>query len=142
MADLGGRCAFAAAGMGLALLAGCGPSSKPAGPPQSAAPTASSAHLAAPQSAVTALTPPMPDPDHDDRPDRAKSDDFFGHLSRVHANMNAVDADFIDRVRAAMRAGSQADAKQLLADYRTLIAADIAALPGPPRLSGCFAKAA
>ena len=84
----------------------------------------------------------MPDPDHDDRPDRAKADDFAGHLQRIQANMAAVDTEFLSRVRAAMQAGAQGDAKQVLADYRTLIAADIAALPAGPRLSGCFAKAA
>ena len=131
------------AALALALLAGCGPSPKPgaAAPPPASNATAG-AHLAPPQGADTAITPPMPDPDHDERPDRAKADDFAGRLQRIQANMAAVDAAFIGRVRTAMRAGAQADATQLLADYRGLIAADIAALPAAPRLAGCFARAA
>jgi len=131
-----------AAALSLALLAGCGPSPKPPGAAPPAASNATAAHLVAPQGADTAISPPMPDPDHDPRPDRAKAADFAAHLQRTQANMAAVDTDFIARVRTAMQAGAQADAAQLLADYRALIAADIAALPGAPHLAGCFARAA
>lgn len=132
----------AASAILLAALVGCGPASTTNGAPPSSSATNAATILAAPQGPDTAIAPLMPDPDHDDRPDRAKADDFAGHLQRIQANMAAVDTEFLSRVRAAMQAGSQADAKQILADYRTLIAADIAALPAPPRLSGCFAKAA
>jgi hypothetical protein len=124
----------------LAALVACGPTPRAANQTQVPADNAA-AGSAAPLSVNTAILPPMPDPDHDDRPDRAKADDFAAHLDRLQANMAGIDADFLTRVRAAMQAGSQADAKQLLAEYRALIAADIAALPSGPRLSGCFARA-
>jgi hypothetical protein len=124
----------------LATLAGCGPASNTA-TPQAAAANAT-AGLAAPQTPDTAILPLMPDPDHDLRPDGVKAGDFTGHLQRISANMAAVDAAFLSRIRAAMEAGSQADAKQLVTDYRGLIAADIAALPASPHLAGCYAKAA
>jgi len=133
-------CSPASAALLTALVA-CGPAPTTNSPSQPQA-TSAGAGVVAPQGADTAILPLMPDPDHDDRSDRAKADDFAGHLQRIQANMAAVDADFLGRVRAAMQAGLQADAKQVLADYRTLIAADIAALPGGPRLSGCFARAA
>lgn len=122
----------------LAALVACGPTSERAS--QAPAPPANStaSGLAAPPSA--AILPPMPDPDP--RPDRAKADDFTAHLERLQANMTAVDANFLGRVRGAMGVGSQADAERVLADYRTLIAADIAALPVGPQLSGCYARAA
>ncbi len=125
----------------LAALAGCGPASNTTSP-SPAAQTNATVGLAAPQTPDTAILPLMPDPDHDMRPDGVKADDFAGHLQRIQANMAAVDADFLTRIRAAMQAGSQTDAKQLLTDYRGLIAADIAALPTSPHLAGCFAKAA
>jgi len=123
----------------LAALIACGPTPKQAS--QGPAPPANTpaSGLAGPQSA--AILPPMPDPDHDPRPDRAKADDFTAHLARLQANMAAVDAAFLGRVRTAMQAASQADAERVLADYRALIAADIAALPSGPHLSGCFARA-
>lgn len=127
-----------------AALVGCGPATNapsPSSQGQSAA-ASPSAGLVAPRTPDTAILPLMIDPAQDTRPDSEKSDDFTGHLQRIQANMAAVDADFLTRVRAAMEAGSQADAKRLIADYRNLIAADIAALPGPPRLTGCFAAAA
>lgn len=135
------RWRLAAIGTLLAALVACGPA-KQANQAQAPAANAAAADLAAPQSAETAVLSPMPEPDHDPRPDRVKADDFAAHLQHLQANMAALDADFLGRVRAALEAGSQADAMRLLADYRTLIAADIAALPGGPRLSGCFAKAA
>jgi hypothetical protein len=125
----------------LAALAGCGPASNSTTPSQTA-PANATARLAAPQTPDTAILPLMPDADHDVRPDGVKADDFAGHLQRIQANMAAVDADFLTRIRASMQAGSQADAKQLLTDYRGLIAADIAALPASPHLAGCFGKAA
>jgi hypothetical protein len=122
----------------LAALVACGPTPKQADQAQAPPANATASGLAAPVSA--AILPPMPDPDT--RPDRAKADDFTAHLERLEANMTAVDADFLGRVRGAMGAGSQADAERVLADYRTLVAADIAALPNGPRLSGCYARAA
>ena len=126
----------------LAALVGCGPAPGPNNAASPSTPSTNAAAITAPQGPDTAIAPLMPDPDHDDRPDRVKTDDFAGHLQRIQANMTAVDTEFLARVRTAMQAGSQADAKQVLADYRTLIAADIAALPGAPRLGGCFARAA
>jgi hypothetical protein len=128
-------------GVLLAAVVGCGPAPKQAGQAEAPSANTTAAGLTAPQSADTALLPPMPDPDHDARPDRAKADDFAAHLERLQANMAAVDADFLGRVRTAMQTPSQADAERVLADYRTLIAADAAALPAGPRLSGCFARA-
>jgi hypothetical protein len=122
-----------------AALVACGPTPTPVGQAQAPPANATVSGLAAPPSA--AILPPMPDPDHDPRPDRAKADDFTAHLERLQGNMTAVDADFLGRVRTAMQAGSQTDAARVLADYRALIAADIAALPSAPRLSGCYAKA-
>jgi hypothetical protein len=133
------RWALAGAGVGLALLTGCGPASNSAAP--SAAP-ASNASSASPTSVapLTAALPPMPDPDTDSRPDRVKFEDFAAHLERQQSDFATADADFLGGVRSARQSGG--DAKLVLAGYRAQIAADIAALPGAPRLSGCFARAA
>ena len=139
MTELAWRWALAGAGVGLALLAGCGPASNSAAPPADAASNADSAGPAnvAP---LTAVLPPMPDPDRDSRPDRVKFEDFAAHLQRQQSDLATADADFLGGVRTARQSGG--DAKLVLAGYRAQIAADIAALPGAPRLSGCFARAA
>jgi hypothetical protein len=82
----------------------------------------------------------MPDPASDGRPDRVKVDDFAAHLERQQSDLAVTDADFLRAARTATQSGG--DAKLVLAGYRSQIAADIAALPGAPRLAGCFAKAA
>ena len=82
----------------------------------------------------------MPDPASDSRPDRVKVDDFAAHLERQQSDLAVTDADFLRVARTATQSGG--DAKLVLAGYRSQIAADIAALPGAPRLAGCFAKAA
>ena len=120
----------------LAALAGCGPSSKPAGPQ-----TPANAPVVLTQPPTVLVLPAAPNPDDDSRPDRAKADDFTGRLDRVQSDLARVDADFLRRIRATLQSATPADAKLTLADYRDQIAADIAALPGPPRLAGCFAKA-
>jgi hypothetical protein len=129
----------AATGLALAALAACGPASNSAAPSSEAASTASNV---GPTSATSALAPlpPMPDPDHDSRPDRVKFDDFAARLERQQSDLAAADADFLRAVRTATQSG--ADAKLVLASYRSQIAAASAALPGPPRLTGCFARAA
>jgi hypothetical protein len=128
------RWAFAA--IALAALAGCGPSSKPAAPQATA-----NATPVLTQPPTVLVLPASPDPDHDARPDRVKADDFTGRLDRVQSDLARVDADFLRRVRATLQSDTPADAKLTLADYRDQIAADIAALPGAPHLTGCFAKA-
>jgi len=124
--------------LAIAALAGCGPASN------SAAPSAGSSNaLSADAAAVGALPaalPPMPDPATDSRPDRVKFDDFAAHLESQQAGLAATDAAFLSAVRTATQSGG--DARLVLAGYRGQIAADIAALPGAPRLAGCFAKAA
>ena len=129
----------AATGLALAALAACGPAPNSAAPPSEAASTASSV---GPTSAASALAPlpPMPDPEHDSRPDRVKFDDFAAHLERQQSDLAVADAGFLRAVRTATQSG--ADAKLVLASYRGQVAAAIAVLPGPPRLTGCFAKAA
>jgi hypothetical protein len=82
----------------------------------------------------------MPDPASDGRPDRVKVDDFAAHLERQQSDLAVTDADFLRAARTATQSGG--DAKLVLAGYRSQIAAAIAALPGAPRLAGCFAKAA
>ncbi len=120
-----------------AVLASCAPATNSAAPPQES--NSATVSLAVTGAPTAAALPPMPDPDHDSRPDRVKFDDFAAHLERQQADLAAADADFLRAVRVATQSG--ADAKIVLAGYRSQIAADIAALPGPPRLSGCFAKA-
>lgn len=139
MTELARRWALAGAGVGLALLAGCGPASNSAAP---SADAASNAASAGPTSVapLTAPLPPMPDPDRDGRPDRVKAEDFAAHLERQQSDLASADADFLGGVRTARQSGG--DAKLVLAGYRAQIAADIAALPGAPRLGGCFARAA
>jgi hypothetical protein len=138
MTGFGMRWAAATAGLAIAALAGCGPASN------TAAPTPASSNALSPDAtavgAATNTLPPMPDPAADSRPDRVKFDDFAAHLERQQSDLAATDAAFLTAVRTATQSGG--DAKQVLAGYRSQIAADIAALPGPPRLSGCFAKAA
>ena len=122
----------------MAVLAGCGPASNSAAPPAGASSEAVNATPAggAPSDAL----PPMPDPARDGRPDRVKFDDFAAHLERQQSDLAATDADFLRAARTATQSGG--DAKLVLAGYRSQIAADIAGLPGAPRLAGCFAKAA
>ena len=134
MTERAWRWAFAA--IALAALAACGPSSEPSAPQ---APTGAPVVLTRPPTGL--VLPPAPNPDDDPRPDRAKADDFTGRLGRVQSDLARIDADFLRRVRATLQSASPADAKLTLADYRDQIAADIAALPGPPHLTGCFAKA-
>src|SRR5580704_12770839 len=78
----------------LAALAACSPTPQAASQANPPPASTTAAGLTAPQSVQTALLAPMPDPDHDERPDRAKGDDFAAHLERLQANMAAVDADF------------------------------------------------
>lgn len=129
----------AAAGLALAALAACGPATNSAAPSSPAASNEANAGPAPAGAPVAAALPPMPDPEHDSRPDRVKFDDFAAHLERQQSDLAAADADFLRAVRTATQSG--ADAKLVLAGYSNQIAADIAALPGPPRLSGCFARA-
>ncbi|HLY78918.1 MAG TPA: hypothetical protein VKQ70_06060, partial [Caulobacteraceae bacterium] len=123
--------------MVVAVLAGCGPGSNSTAPPAGA--DANAASAAAAGLAPTDALPPMPDPAHDNRPDRVKFDDFAAHLERQQSALAAVDAAFLRDARAATESGG--DAKSVLAAYSGQIAAAIAALPGPPRLTGCFARA-
>ena len=128
----------AASGLVLAALAACGPasnSSAPAPAPSNAA-SVGAVPLGAPGAAAL---PPMPDPAHDTRPDRVKFDDFAAHLERLQSDLAATYAAFLRDARTATESGG--DAKSVLAGYSGQIAADIAALPGPPRLGGCFARA-
>ena len=125
-------------GLTLAALAACGQTPNSAAPSPEAASNTSSAGPSDAAPAPAAL-PPMPDPEHDSRPDREKFDDFAAHLERQKIDLAAADADFLRAVRIATQSGP--DGKLVLAGYRSQIAADIAALPGPPRLSGCFATA-
>jgi hypothetical protein len=124
--------------LAIAALAGCGPASNTA-VPAAGAPDAATPAGPGVSAAANAL-PPMPDPVSDDRPDAVKADDFAAHLERQQSDLAATDAAFLTAVRGAIQ--SAGDAKQVLALYRSQIAADIAGLPGPPRLSACFAKAA
>jgi hypothetical protein len=128
-----------AAGLAIGALAGCGPAPNSAAPPADTGSNTASAGPAAIATPADAL-PPMPDPDHDNRPDRVKFDDFGAHLDRQQSDLAATDADFLRAARTATQSGG--DAKSVLAGYRGQIAADIAALPGPPHLAGCFIKAA
>jgi hypothetical protein len=138
MAGFGRQWAAAAASLAIAALASCGLASNSAAPAagSSNALSADAAAVGAPSNAL----PPMPDPAGDARPDRVKFDDFAAHLEGGQSNLAATDAAFLGAVRTATQSGG--DAKQVLAGYRSQIAADIAALPGAPRLTGCFAKAA
>ena len=134
-------CSLVATGTLVAALAGCGPAPNSASA-SGESPNATAAAPAAASGGVTAAAlPPMPDPDHDSRPDRVKFDDFAAHLERQQSDLAAADADFLPAARAAMQSGAQSNAKLVLAGYRSQIGADIAALPAPPRLSGCFARA-
>jgi len=132
------RLGGAATGLALAAaLASCAPATNSAAPPSQA--NAASESPGAISAPTAAALPPMPDPDHDSRPDRVKVDDFAAHLERQQSDLAAADGEFLRAVRVATQSGG--DAKIVLAGYRSQIAADIAALPGPPRLSGCFARA-
>ena len=139
MTGLRRRWATVAAGLAVGALAGCGPASNSAAPPAGAASNAMSAGPTSVGAPADAL-PPMPDPDRDSRPDRVKFDDYAAHLERQQSDLAATDADFLRAVRVATQSGG--DAKAVLAGYRGQIAAAIAALPGAPRLAGCFARAA
>jgi hypothetical protein len=132
------RLRFAA--VALTALAGCGPSSKPAAPPQ--------ASPAAPATAVEpmglgrpAVYAPMGPAELDHRPDALKSADFADRLDEIWKNQVTTDADFLGRIRNAFQ-GTQADAKALVSEFRDRVAEDRLALPEAPRLSGCFARAA
>jgi hypothetical protein len=116
----------------LTALAGCGPSSNPTAP-QAGANAPANAPVVLTQPATVLVLPPAPNPDDDARPDRAKSDDFTGRLDRVQSDLARVDADFLRRIRATLQSDTPADAKLTLADYRSQIAADIAALPDTER---------
>jgi hypothetical protein len=138
MTRRGGGWMGAMAGLALAALAGCGPSSTPQAP---AAAASNAAIMPASSAAVTLSLPPAPDPERDPRPDRVKFEDFADRLEKVQTDLARVDGALIPRVRAGLQSGDEAIAKAALADYRAQIAADVAAQPPPPRLGGCFAKA-
>ncbi len=135
------RGAAVAAFAALVTLTGCGPATNSAAPAQGSASNAATAGATGAQAAAPAL-PPMPDPDKDSRPDRVKFDDFAAHLERQQSDLAAADASFLTAVRTAMQSGAQGAGKLVLAGYRGQIVAAIAALPAPPRLTGCFARAA
>ncbi len=129
-----------AAGMAVATLAACGPApgkSDSAETATSASPVAAVSG-APPQAAP--FTPPV-DPDKDDRPDRIKVDDFATRIDAQQDALVAADAAFIQNARTALQSGSPDGAHSALMSYQATIQGQIAALPQPPRLNGCFDRA-
>jgi hypothetical protein len=126
-----------AAGAALGLLSACGAPSQPSATSQNAPANA----VATPAETTAPPLPSMPKPDHDDRPDRAKLTDFLGRIESQQASLAAADATFLRGVRVGIQNDTEPGATVALAAYRGELARELAALPPPPRLSGCFARA-
>jgi len=85
--------------------------------------------------------PPMPDPASDKRPDKVKLADFLDRIEAGQASLAAADATVIRNARTALQAGDERAARIALAGYRAEIGRELAALPQPPLLAGCYAPA-
>jgi hypothetical protein len=130
--------------LGALALAACSRQSGQSTPNSTATTAAAPANVAAPASQPAAFNPPlapMPSPESDQRPDNVKLDDFLGRIEGEQASLAAADAVVIRDARTALLAGSAQGAKIALATYRAELARELAALPQPPRLSGCYARA-